>query len=74
VLDSAISLTYDFLSQSEKYIIAVVHGGAEQEAEQVGEKVKALLPNYTDYITGQISPALVVHTGPGLIGLCIQRL
>ena len=66
VLDSAIALTYD--------IIAVVHGGAEQEAEQVGEKVKALLPNYTDYITGQISPALVVHTGPGLIGICIQRL
>lgn len=74
VLDSAIALTYDFLSKSEKYIIAVVHGGAEQEAEQVGEKVKALLPNYTDYITGQISPALVVHTGPGLIGICIQRL
>ena len=74
VLDSAISLTYDFLSKSDKYIIAVVHGGADQEVEQVGEKVKALLPNYTDYITGQISPALVVHTGPGLIGICIQRL
>lgn len=74
VLDSAISLTYDFLSQSKKYIIAVVHGGAEEEASQVGEKVKALLPNYTDYVLGQISPALVVHTGPGLIGLCIQRL
>lgn len=74
VLDSAISLTYDFLSQSQKYIIAVVHGGAEEEAKQVGERVKALLPNYTDYVLGQISPALVVHTGPGLIGLCIQRL
>ena len=74
VLESAIALTQDFLSRSEKYIIAVVHGGAKQEAEQVGEKIKAILPNYTEYITGQISPALVVHTGPGLIGICIQRL
>lgn len=74
VLDSAIALANDFLSKSEKYIIAVVHGGAKLEAALVGEKIKALLPNYTDYITGQISPALVVHTGPGLIGLCIQRL
>jgi fatty acid-binding protein DegV len=32
------------------------------------------LPDYRYSIGGQITPALVVHTGPGLIGIGIQRL
>lgn len=74
VLDSAIELTVKFLENSNKYNIAVVHGGAEQDAEIVCEKIKKILPNYVEVITGQISPALVVHTGPGLIGICSQIL
>jgi hypothetical protein len=36
--------------------------------------MKALLPEYRISIEGQITPALVVHTGPGLIGIGVQRL
>ena len=33
------------------------------------EKAKEALPNAEEILFEQISPALVVHTGPGLIGI-----
>lgn len=74
VLESAVELAKKQLGNSRRYNIAVAHGGAPEEAQQIAEKVKALLPNYNLFVTGQISPALVVHTGPGLIGIGVQPL
>ena len=74
VLDSAVELAKKQLEGSRRYNIAVVHGGAAEEAQQIAERVKALLPNHNLFVTGQISPALVVHTGPGLIGIGVQPL
>lgn len=50
--------------------VAIVHGGAEQEAKEL-EKTVLDLPNIKELFLGQISPALGVHTGPGLVGILI---
>lgn len=50
--------------------VAVVHGGSEKEARDL-EKLALNHPNIKDVFFGQISPALGVHTGPGLVGLLV---
>ncbi len=51
----------------------IMHGGAEEDAKNIIETIKDL-PGIISLKTGQISPALGVHTGKGLIGLCIERI
>ncbi len=50
--------------------VAIVHGGAEHEA-RVLERTARSLPNVKEIIFGQISPAMGVHTGPGLVGFLV---
>lgn len=50
--------------------VAIVHGGSETEA-RVLENVAREHPNAKEVFFGQISPALGVHTGPGLVGLLV---
>jgi len=38
------------------------------------ERLKAAFPQAEEIYFGTISPALVVHTGPGLLGVGIQLL
>ncbi|NLK51065.1 MAG: DegV family protein [Syntrophomonadaceae bacterium] len=54
--------------------LAVMHGGAYQEAEQLLEKLRKALPNIRKSSLGQISPALGVHTGPGLVGVAFYEV
>ena len=72
--EDAIKLAAKFLENCKHYNLAIVHGGAPEDADIIAEKIKKVLPNYDKFITGQISPALVVHTGPGLIGICAQKI
>lgn len=51
----------------------VMHGGALKEAQDMVERIKNL-PNILSLEFAQISPALGVHTGKGLLGICIQRV
>ncbi|MCX7694591.1 MAG: DegV family protein [Caloramator sp.] len=51
-----------------KYLVGIPHGCVKEEALKFAEKIKSL-GNIEDIIIGQISPALLVHSGPGLIGL-----
>lgn len=53
--------------------LAVVHGGAPKECEAMMERIRQL-PNIKELISTDISPVLGVHTGPGLIGVCVQEL
>lgn len=53
--------------------IAVAHGDAFEEAQNLLKKVKAL-NNIKETVFTQISPVLVVHTGPGLIGIVISEV
>lgn len=54
--------------ESGRSKIAVVHGGAVEEARDLLERIKKL-PGVVEVTFGQISPAMVVHTGPGLVGI-----
>ncbi|HHY27563.1 MAG TPA: DegV family protein [Desulfitobacterium dehalogenans] len=50
--------------------VAIVHGGSEAEARNL-EKIAREHPNTKEVFFGQVSPALGVHTGPGLVGLLV---
>lgn len=53
--------------------IAVAHGDAYDEAFGLLKRVKEL-NNIRETVFTQISPVLVVHTGPGLIGIVISEV
>ncbi|TCS96796.1 DegV family protein [Hazenella coriacea] len=57
--------------ESTKASIAVLHGRAEKEAEAILERFQGL-ENVVELYLSNISPALVVHTGPGLVGLVVN--
>jgi DegV family protein with EDD domain len=61
------------MAQRGKVRIAVMHGAACEEATHVKEVISKL-PNIKEVLFGQISPALVVHTGPGLVGIALQLI
>jgi DegV family protein with EDD domain len=52
--------------------VAVMHGDAAEEAEALLHRV-GQLPGVKELVFGQIGPAMVVHTGPGLVGIALTR-
>lgn len=59
--------------EKTKCNVWVMHGGAKKEAIAMVERIKDL-PGILTLEYTQISPALGVHTGKGLLGICIQRM
>lgn len=57
--------------QGRRVRIAVVHGNAEAEACQLLEEFRKRL-DITDGFVAPVSPALAIHTGPGLLGAIVQ--
>lgn len=53
--------------------LAIMHGGAPEEFQKLVQRLKEL-PNIKEMIMSDISPALGVNTGPGLLGIAIQEL
>lgn len=70
----ALEKVVEFAAGAKDFNITVMHGDAEEEATALMAELKERLPGYGYAIEGQITPALVVHTGPGLIGIGVQRL
>lgn len=68
-LERLFRITAD-LTAKERAWIAVLQGRAEDEARALLERVREL-PNVARTFLEQISPALVVHTGPGLVGVAV---
>ena len=72
--DLSLKKLFDILKESTQgghYNVAVVHGGAEQEARKLWQKAQQL-PNINELLFNQISPVMGVHTGPGLVGIIIS--
>ncbi len=68
------------IEMAEKYAksfnsckIAIGNGHAYEEATNMAKKIKEELRNIKYLIESSISPALGVHTGPGLIGVVVQE-
>jgi DegV family protein with EDD domain len=59
--------------QDKQVKLAFVHGGAHKEFEALKTRFNKL-PNIKELITSDISPALGVHTGPGLLGVCFYKI
>ena len=53
--------------------LAVMHGGALEAGEKLLAKL-SMLPNVKELIFSDISPALGVHTGPGLLAVCFYEV
>ena len=66
--DALRNLLFDLLNQGLRLL-----GGAAEEAQALIEEVKKKIPQGVIEVRGQISPALGVHTGPGLVGICVLR-
>ncbi|MBP2098995.1 DegV family protein [Enterococcus rivorum] len=73
-LEKTFELIKQFVGNHQKINLAVAHGQAKEEAEAFLLKLKEEFPNAENIYFGTISPALVVHTGPGLLGFGIQLL
>lgn len=61
--------------QAKKYkkvICAACCTKAEDRLDEIAAKMRATIPNVADVIKSGISPDLVVHTGPGLVGMAVQ--
>jgi DegV family protein with EDD domain len=69
-----VKLAQRFATNFSHYNVAVMHGGAKEKAQEVLAHITEYFPGAKRVYEGQISPALVVHTGPGLVGIGIQGL
>ena len=72
-LKKTVSLAETYAHSFENCNIAVANGNAPEEAAQIASALREKFPQANIFLEGPISPALVVHTGPGLIGIAIQR-
>jgi len=73
-VDAALEQAVAFHSGVSKYNVAVAHSNTAKEAISILENLKLRLPGFKQAFFSTISPALTVHTGPGLIGVGLQRL
>lgn len=68
----AVQMVLGRIKENIRYSIAVAHGAAPEKAKKILDELRARLPDCRRFIFSDVSPALGVHTGPGLVGICIQ--
>ncbi|MDF2911841.1 MAG: Fatty acid-binding protein, partial [Sporolactobacillus laevolacticus] len=68
-INKLMELVQEKLKDKKNYYLAICHGYAQEEADKIKEKMQPYIDKATLFVEGQISPALGVHTGPGLIGI-----
>jgi DegV family protein with EDD domain len=73
-LKLALDKAVEAAAGAKEYNIAVVNAAAQEEADELLAALKAALPDFRYEIDGDLTPALVVHTGPGLLGIGVQVL
>ncbi|MFD0897451.1 DegV family protein [Loigolactobacillus binensis] len=67
-------LLADTIAGAKRFNLAVADGANHKIAAQLTAELHQLYPQAEHIFTGNVSPALGVHTGPGLIGLGVQVL
>jgi DegV family protein with EDD domain len=63
-----------FYSKDKQYLVGIAHANALEEAQALKEKLMLVYGTQASYFFSEISPALGVHTGPGLLGVGISTL
>lgn len=72
-INKAIALIADFIGEHKNAEIALMYSGIVQGIDEIREKIEKRFPDFSVKIRGQISPALGIHVGPGLIGIAVCR-
>lgn len=67
-----LELALESVKEAKAVTIALAHGDAFEEMNNLKKEIESRLSNIAHLYLGQISPALGVHTGPGLIGIGVQ--
>lgn len=73
-LDKTVELVKQYIGNHNQFRLAVAQGDALAEAKEMKTRLEQEFPQVKEIFFGQISPALVVHTGPGLLGVGVQLL
>ncbi len=73
-IKKTLELAVNFIGDHKDYNLGIVHGAAEEEANEIKKSLIEKLPNSKVFVEGQISPVLGVHTGPGTIGIVVQKI
>lgn len=73
-IEKMVKIVKDFVGEHSKIHLAVAHGDALEEGQKLRDELKKVFPQVEEILFGMISPALVVHTGPGLLGMAVQLL
>lgn len=75
-VQKAIDLAKEFAGNAKKYNLAIAYGGktAKAQVQEIRAELQKQLPHFEHTFEGEVSPALGVHTGPGLIGIGISIL
>lgn len=73
-LREMLRLAKEYAAQFSSYNVAICDGDAKSEADTLLATVRENFPNAKNIYHTHVSPALVVHTGPGLIGIGIQKI
>lgn len=73
-IEKTVDIVSKYIAGHQHFRLAVAHGDAREEAEAVFLQLKSRFPEAEELYFGEISPALVVHTGPGLLGIGVQLL
>lgn len=72
-LNKMLEMVQAYIGNHSHFTLAIAQGDALNDAMRIKERLHLLYPNQTISI-GSVSPALGVHTGPGLLGIAIQIL
>lgn len=72
-INKTITYAKKFADKCGKYNIAIAHGSAEAELQKIEIQIKNTFNNINKFLKGSVSPALGIHTGPGLIGVAVQK-
>ncbi len=71
----SVELAQACVMPNRPYRVAIAQGDAEKEAADLLHRAPEYFPNAEVIMNGHdISPALVVHTGPGLLGIVVQTI
>lgn len=66
-----VTLAKEQIGANDHFRVAIAHAGAKKAAEELLQTMHIAYPNIHIDIA-PISPALTVHTGPGLLGIAVQ--
>ena len=71
-LSAELALLQEHAAKYTKVICAVCCTKAEDRLEELASRIREAVPNAVDVIMSGISPDLIVHTGPSLVGMAVQ--